>query len=160
MSAFELTDGLVEAIRSGDFDAVICNYPNGDMVGHTGDFDASVKAVEAVDQCLGIIVEAVRETGADLLITADHGNVEQMRDAETGQPLTSHTTGPVPLIYVGANELEFTSEGRLCDIAPTILSLLELPIPSEMTGQTLLNEPAKAAAASHNNSKRAAVANP
>ena len=146
MSAFELTDGLVEAIRSGDFDTIICNYPNGDMVGHTGDFDASIKAVEAVDQCLGMIVEAVRETGADLLITADHGNVEQMRDAETGQPLTSHTTGPVPLIYVGANELEFTSEGRLCDIAPTMLSLLELPIPADMNGEVLLRKPIRSVA--------------
>lgn len=139
MSAFELTDRLTAAIRSGDFDAIVCNYANGDMVGHTGSFEASIKAVEAVDQCLGKIVEAVRETGADLLITADHGNVEQMRDAETGQPLTSHTTGPVPLVYVGANNLEFTTEGRLCDIAPTMLRLLDLPIPAEMTGQALLN---------------------
>ena len=139
MSAFELTDRLTAAIRSGDFDAIVCNYANGDMVGHTGSFEASIKAVEAVDQCLGKIVEAVRETGADLLITADHGNVEQMRDPETGQPLTSHTTGPVPLVYVGANKLDFTTEGRLCDIAPTMLRLLDLPIPAEMTGQALLN---------------------
>ena len=142
MSAFELTDGLVQAIRSGDFDAIVCNYANGDMVGHTGDFEASIKAVEAVDQCLGKIVEAARETGADLLITADHGNVEQMRDPETGQPLTSHTTGPVPLVYVGPTELEFTTEGRLCDIAPTMLSLLDIPIPSEMTGEVLLRKTA------------------
>ena len=140
MSAFELTGRLVKAIRSGAFDAIVCNYANGDMVGHTGSFEASIKAVEAVDQCLGKIVAAVRETGADLLITADHGNVEQMRDSETGQPLTSHTTGPVPLVYVGANELEFTGEGRLCDIAPTMLRLLELPIPPEMTGAVLLGE--------------------
>ena len=142
MSAFELTDGLVQAIRSGDFDAIICNYANGDMVGHTGSFEASIKAVEAIDQCLGKIVEAARETGADLLITADHGNVEQMRDPETGQPLTSHTTGPVPLVYVGPTELEFTTEGRLCDIAPTMLSLLDIPIPSEMTGEVLLRKTA------------------
>ena len=140
MSAFELTDRLTAAIRSGDFDAIVCNYANGDMVGHTGDFEASIKAVEAVDRCLGKIVEAVRETGADLLVTADHGNVEQMRDPETGQPLTSHTTGPVPLVYAGANDLEFASEGSLCDIAPTMLSLLELPIPQEMTGKILLHE--------------------
>ncbi len=140
MSAFELTDRLSAAIRSGNFDAIVCNYANGDMVGHTGSFEASIKAVEAVDQCLGEIVEAVLETGADLLITADHGNVEQMRDPETGQPLTSHTTGPVPLVYVGANELKFTTEGSLCDIAPTMLSLLKLPIPQEMTGKVLLRE--------------------
>ena len=140
MSAFELTDRLTAAIRSGDFDAIVCNYANGDMVGHTGSFEASIKAVEAVDQCLGKIVEAVLETEADLLITADHGNVEQMRDPKTGQPLTSHTTGPVPLVYVGANELKFTTEGSLCDIAPTMLSLLKLPIPQEMTGKVLLRE--------------------
>ena len=144
MSAFELTRRLVQAIRAGDFDAIICNYANGDMVGHTGNFDASTKAVEAVDRCLGKIAEAVRETGADLLITADHGNVEQMRDPETGQPLTSHTTGPVPLVYVGARDLEFPDEGRLCDIAPTMLRLLGLPIPPEMTGQVLLGAPAGA----------------
>ena len=138
MSAFELTDRLVAAIRSGRFDAIICNYANGDMVGHTGNFAAAVKAVEAVDQCLGRIVEAVRETGADLLVTADHGNAEQMLDPETGQPLTSHTTGPVPLVYQGVADLEFTSEGSLCDIAPTMLSLLGLPIPPEMTGKILL----------------------
>lgn len=143
MSAFALTDRLVEAIRSRRFDAIICNYANGDMVGHTGNFAATVKAVEAVDRCLGRIVEAVRETGAELLVTADHGNAEQMLDAETGQPLTSHTTGPVPLVYTGTRDLAFASEGSLCDIAPTLLSLLELPIPPEMTGQVLL-KPAKA----------------
>ncbi len=146
MSAFELTGRLTQAIRSGDFDAIICNYANGDMVGHTGNFEASIKAVEVVDQCLGKIVEAVRETGADLLVTADHGNVEQMRDARTGQPLTSHTAGPVPLVYVGAGELEFAGEGRLCDVAPTMLRLLGLPIPPEMTGRPLLRAPARAAA--------------
>ncbi len=146
MAAFELTESLVRAIRSRDFDAIICNYANGDMVGHTGDYAASIKAVEAVDFCLGKIAQAVRETGAELLITADHGNVEQMRDPETGQPLTSHTTGPVPLVYLGAGELQFTSEGSLCDIAPTLLSLLELPIPPQMTGHTLLRAPAQAAA--------------
>lgn len=145
MSAFELTDALVQAIRSGDFDAIICNYANGDMVGHTGDFGGAVKAVEAIDKCLGRIAEAVRETGADLLVTADHGNVEQMLDPETGQPLTSHTTGPVPLVYVGSNGLRFTGEGSLCDIAPTMLSLLGVPIPEEMTGKVLLSEPAKTA---------------
>jgi len=146
MSAFALTDRLVEAIRSRRFDAIICNYANGDMVGHTGNFAATVQAVEAVDSCLGRIVEAVRETGAELLVTADHGNAEQMLDAETGQPLTSHTTGPVPLVYTGTRDLEFTGEGSLCDIAPTLLSLLELPIPPEMTGQVLL-EPARTARA-------------
>jgi len=140
MSDFELTGRLTAAISSGDFDAIICNYANGDMVGHTGDFAASVKAVEAVDRCLGEIVAAVRESDAELLVTADHGNVEQMLDAQTGQPLTSHTTGPVPLVYVGAADLEFIGEGSLCDIAPTMLKLLKLPIPAEMTGAVLLRE--------------------
>ena len=138
MSAFEVTDRLVAAILSGDYDAIICNYANGDMVGHTGDFDASVKAVEAVDQCLGRIVEAIESTGGDLLITADHGNVEQMLDPETKQPLTSHTSGPVPLVYVGNSGLKFSGEGSLCDIAPTLLTLMGLPIPDEMTGKVLL----------------------
>lgn len=138
MSAFEVTDALVAAIRSGKYDAIICNYANGDMVGHTGDFEASVKAVEAVDQCLGRIVEAIRETQGHLLVTADHGNVEQMLDPETGQPLTSHTNGPVPLVYCGSSAREFTQEGSLCDIAPTMLSLMQIPVPEEMTGTVLL----------------------
>jgi len=138
MSAFEVTDALVEAIRSGEYDAIICNYANGDMVGHTGDFDASVKAVEAVDQCLGRIVQAIKSVDGHLLVTADHGNVEQMIDPETNQPLTSHTNGPVPLVYVGSSELQFVNEGSLCDIAPTLLNLIGLPVPKEMTGSVLL----------------------
>ncbi len=138
MSAFEVTDKLVEAIVSRRFDAIICNYANGDMVGHTGDFEASVKAVEALDQCLARIVDAIQEVNGELLITADHGNVEQMLDQETKQPLTSHTNGPVPLVYVGGSGKEFIDEGSLCDLAPTLLSLLELEIPAEMTGKDLL----------------------
>lgn len=139
MSAFELTDKLVAAIRSGKYDAIICNYANGDMVGHTGDFDAAVKAVEAVDKCLGLIVAAIEESAGELLITADHGNVEQMRDSETDQPLTSHTSGPVPLVYVGTSGRKFLTEGSLSDLAPTLLSLLDMPIPKEMTGKVLLD---------------------
>jgi 2,3-bisphosphoglycerate-independent phosphoglycerate mutase len=143
MSAIEVTDRLVEAIRSGQFDAIICNYANGDMVGHTGDFDAAVKAVETVDQCLGRIEAAIREVDGDLLVTADHGNVEQMVDHETGQPLTSHTNGPVPLVYVGSSGLQFDGEGSLCDLAPTLLALMQLPVPAEMTGRVLLVSPEK-----------------
>ncbi|MFT7471033.1 MAG: 2,3-bisphosphoglycerate-independent phosphoglycerate mutase, partial [Kiritimatiellia bacterium] len=139
MSAFELTDALVAAIRSHKYDAIICNYANGDMVGHTGDFDAAVKAVEAIDKCLEKIVAAVEESGAELLITADHGNVEQMLDPKTNQPLTSHTSGPVPLVYVGTSGRQFISAGSLSDLAPTLLSLLDLPIPIEMTGKILLD---------------------
>lgn len=140
MSAVELTDKLVEAIESGRYDAIICNYANGDMVGHTGDFEASVKAVEAVDRCLGRIVSAIESNGGNLLVTADHGNVEMMVDPKTGQPLTSHTNGPVPLVYVGGGELEFRGEGSLCDLAPTMLFLMGLEVPKEMTGQVLLAE--------------------
>ena len=138
MSAFELTEELIEAISSGQYDAIICNYANGDMVGHTGNFEASVKAVEAVDKCLGKIIAAVKKTGGHLLVTADHGNVEKMLDSDTNQPLTSHTSGPVPLVYVGEEGRKLKSKGRLCDIAPTILTLMKIPIPSEMTGTTLL----------------------
>lgn len=140
MSAFEVTEKLVEAIRSGKYDAIICNYANGDMVGHTGDFAASVKAVEAVDTCLKSIVDAIVETDGELLITADHGNVEQMLDPLTNQPLTSHTNGPVPLVYVGNSGFSFSQEGSLCDLAPTLLTLLDMPIPAEMTGKVLVEK--------------------
>lgn len=138
MSAPEVTDKLVEAIHSGKYDAIICNYANGDMVGHTGSFDAAVKAVEVLDICLGRLMAAIRETGGQCLITADHGNVEQMMDLESGQALTSHTSGPVPLVYVGERNWQFTQEGALSDIAPTLLSLMDMDIPPEMTGHTLM----------------------
>ncbi len=138
MSAFEVTDRLVEAILARKYDAIICNYANGDMVGHTGNFGAAVKAVEALDICLGRITAAIRESGSQCLITADHGNVEQMLDEDTGQPLTSHTSGPVPLIYVGWRDWTFKQEGSLSDISPTLLKLLEIPVPAEMTGTSLL----------------------
>ncbi len=148
MSAVQVTDDLVKAIASGDYDTIICNYANGDMVGHTGNFEASIKAVETVDACLSRVVSAIEEVRGHLLITADHGNVEQMLDPETNQPLTSHTSGPVPLVYVGANDLNFTGEGSLCDIAPTLLYLMSMPAPDEMTGKVLLQppEPAQASA--------------
>lgn len=138
MSAFEVTEKLVAAIESNKYDAIICNYANGDMVGHTGDFDASVKAVEAVDKCLKPIVDAILANDGELLITADHGNVEQMLNPATNQPLTSHTAGPVPLVYVGNSGFEFTQAGSLSDIAPTILTLLNLQVPAEMTGKVLV----------------------
>ena len=137
MSALEVTDHLVAAIDSGHFDAVICNFANGDMVGHTGIFDAAVKAVEAVDLCLGRILEAVERAGGECLITADHGNVEQMLDPDSGQALTSHTTEPVPLIYVGPRQLRLADGGSLADVAPTLLHLMGLPQPPEMTGRNL-----------------------
>src|SRR5690554_1858253 len=141
MSAFEVTDELVEAIRARRFDAIVCNYANGDMVGHTGVIEAAIKAVEVVDQCLGRIIEALLEVDGDCLITADHGNVEQMVDEENGQPLTSHTTGPVPLVYVGRPSVKLQDGGALSDISPTLLSLMGLPQPEEMTGRSLVEFP-------------------
>ncbi|MCQ9426806.1 2,3-bisphosphoglycerate-independent phosphoglycerate mutase [Pseudomonas sp. LJDD11] len=139
MSAHELTDRLVESIRGGAFDLIVCNYANGDMVGHTGDFDAAVRAVETLDECLQRVIEATLESGGECLITADHGNVEQMLDPDSGQPHTAHTLNPVPLIYVSdrAQDCQLR-DGSLCDIAPTLLHLMKLAIPVEMEGQSLL----------------------
>lgn len=137
MSAFELTEQLCEKIQSGNYDAIICNYANGDMVGHTGIFDAAVKAVEAVDQCLEKVVAAVNAVGGQCLITADHGNVERMKDASTGQALTSHTTEPVPFVYVGDKEVSFPTRGTLADVAPTMLALMGLEQPVEMSGKNI-----------------------
>lgn len=138
MSAFEVTDKLEAAIRSGQYDAIICNFANGDMVGHTGNFDAAVKAVEALDICIGRLMKAINDTNGQCLITADHGNVEQMLDPTTGQALTSHTSGPVPLVYVGNGPWQFTRQGSLSDIAPTMLTLMGLSVPAEMTGHVLM----------------------
>lgn len=137
MSSTELTDALVEAIDSGEFDVVICNYPNGDMVGHTGNFNAAVKACEAVDKSIGRVIEALQRTGGECLITADHGNAEQMADHGTGQSHTAHTSQPVPFIYVGRDATP-VSGGRLSDVAPTMLHLLGMSQPEEMTGKTLM----------------------
>jgi len=139
MSAGEVTDKLVAAIASGEHDVLICNYANGDMVGHTGDFDAAVKACETLDTCIGRLVEAVRQAGGDMLITADHGNVEQMRDNETGQAHTAHTCELVPFVYLGQqSRVEIAQNGVLSDVAPTLLHLMGLPQPPEMTGRNLV----------------------
>ncbi|HUN47792.1 MAG TPA: 2,3-bisphosphoglycerate-independent phosphoglycerate mutase [Stellaceae bacterium] len=139
MSANEVTDKLVEAINAGRFDVVVVNYANTDMVGHTGDIAAAIKAVEAVDHCLDRLSQAVTHAGGTLLITADHGNAEVMRDPKTGEPHTAHTLNPVPLLLVnppaGVAGLE---NGRLADIAPTLLTLLGLPQPAVMTGHSLV----------------------
>ncbi len=143
MSARELTDKLVKAITSGKYDLIVCNYANGDMVGHTGVFEAAVKAVEALDECLGRVERALREVGGQALITADHGNCELMLDYESGQHHTQHTTDLVPLVYIGPKQLELKpSGGILADIAPTLLGLMDLPQPTEMTGRNLLTTPA------------------
>ena len=137
MSSAELTEKLVAAIKGGKYDTIICNYPNGDMVGHTGVFEAAVAAVETLDKCIAQVAEAVESTGGQLLITADHGNAEQMRDPATGQAHTAHTNLPVPLIYVGGKSVKAVSGGKLSDIAPTMLSLMGMEIPQEMTGKPL-----------------------
>lgn len=146
MSAEEVTDKLVAAIRARSFDVVICNFANPDMVGHTGVLAAAVKAVEVVDTCLGRIADAVDDAGGLLLITADHGNIETMRDPSTGTVHTAHTTNPVPLVLIGAEPGTVLERGRLCDIAPTLLDLLHLEQPSEMTGHTLIAARQKRAA--------------
>ncbi|SEF78536.1 2,3-bisphosphoglycerate-independent phosphoglycerate mutase [Oceanospirillum linum] len=140
MSAPEVTDKLVDAIKSGDYDLIVCNYANGDMVGHTGKYEAAVKAVEALDVCLGRVTEALLEVGGECLITADHGNAEQMVNPESGQAQTAHTTFPVPLIYVNERAESVTLEnGRLCDIAPSLLKIMDLKQPTEMSGHNLVS---------------------
>ena len=140
MSCPEVTAKLVEAIASGEFDVVVCNIANPDMVGHTGDLQAAILAAQAVDKAIGAIEAAVVEAGGALLVTADHGNLEMMRDPDTGQPHTAHTVGPVPFVYVGArSDARLRSGGALRDVAPTILDLLDLPPPADMTGRSLLD---------------------
>jgi len=140
MSAPEVTDQLVKAIDGDQYDAIICNYANADMVGHTGKFDAAVMAVEALDQCLGRVVSALHRAGGELLVSADHGNAELMRDPDTGQPHTAHTRDPVPLIYMGRWG-RLKKNGSLCDISPTLLEIMGLPVPPEMTGHSLFEPP-------------------
>jgi 2,3-bisphosphoglycerate-independent phosphoglycerate mutase len=139
MSAPEVTDKVVEAIRSRRFDVIVLNYANTDMVGHTGRIDAATKAVEAVDTCLGRLSEAVEKAGGTLVITADHGNAEMMRDPETGESHTAHTLNPVPFIVVNSPAaIRRLENGRLSDIAPTLLDILGLPRPAAMTGHSLI----------------------
>ncbi|WP_394171965.1 2,3-bisphosphoglycerate-independent phosphoglycerate mutase [Thalassotalea litorea] len=137
MNSELLTDKLIGAIESGEYDFIVCNYPNGDMVGHTGNFDAAVKACEAVDKCIGRVVDALHNTGGECLITADHGNAEMMVNSESGQAHTAHTCEPVPLIYVGRSATP-AATGTLSDIAPTILTLMAMEQPEEMTGTPLM----------------------
>ncbi|HEY1362713.1 MAG TPA: 2,3-bisphosphoglycerate-independent phosphoglycerate mutase [Xanthobacteraceae bacterium] len=144
MSAPELTDKAVEAIGSGGYDLIVLNYANPDMVGHTGSLAAAIKAVETVDKGLGRLAAAVRAAGGALLVTADHGNCEMMRDPETGGAHTAHTTNPVPVLLVGGGNAGLAEDGRLADVAPTLLELMDLPQPAEMTGASLLRRPVAA----------------
>ncbi len=139
MSAPEVCDKLCEAIESGKYDVVICNFANPDMVGHTGVIEAAVKAVETVDSCVGRAVESVKKMDGVLFICADHGNCDMMIDYETGEPFTAHTTNPVPFILVNADpSYKLAEGGRLCDIIPTLIELMGMEQPAEMTGKSLL----------------------
>lgn len=137
MNAPEVTRHIVEAIASERFNAIICNFANGDMVGHSGNFDAAIKAVEALDSCVGLCVDAMLAAGGEVLITADHGNCEQMHDVSHDQPHTQHTLNRVPFIYIG-RKAEIRTGGSLRDIAPSLLAMMGLPQPAEMTGQSLI----------------------
>ena len=139
MSAYEVTDKVCEALENDKYDVVILNFANTDMVGHTGSLQAAIKAVEAVDECVGKIVKIIEEKQGNLLITADHGNAEQMIDYKTGEPHTAHTTNPVSIILVTANkEYKLKENGKLADLAPTMLDLMGIKQPEEMTGESLL----------------------
>jgi 2,3-bisphosphoglycerate-independent phosphoglycerate mutase len=137
MSAVEVTDRLVDAISSGRYDAIVCNYANADMVGHTGDFDAARRAIETLDACIGRVVDVARSHGGEIVITADHGNAEQLHDDATGQSHTAHTLNRVPFVYVG-RPATVIDGGALQDVAPTLLALMGLPKPPEMTGHSLV----------------------
>ena len=142
MSALELTNKLVDAILTEKFDLIVVNYANPDMVGHTGVLEAALKAVETIDDCLGKLREALETVGGSMLVTADHGNIELMKDPSTGVPHTAHTTNLVPFILINdqvrSSDLITLENGALCDIAPTILSLMKLEQPSSMTGRSLI----------------------
>jgi 2,3-bisphosphoglycerate-independent phosphoglycerate mutase len=137
MSAIEVTDAIVKAVESDEFDIFIINYANADMVGHTGVLEATIAAIETIDTCVGRVVEAVRARGGTAIITADHGNAEQMIDPATGGPFTAHTTNPVPFIVVGEYRGRLREGGWLRDVAPTMLGLLGISKPVEMTGEDL-----------------------
>ncbi len=140
MSAYEVRDKLIEAIQADKFDLIVVNFANPDMVGHTGVMDAAIKAVEVIDECIGKLSEAIEAVGGAMLITADHGNIEVMRDPATDAPYTSHTTNLVPLVLAVGEKDAKLSKGTLADLAPTVLTLMGLDIPSEMTGKNLVHE--------------------
>ncbi len=138
MSAFEVGENLVKAIKSDKYDVIIVNFANPDMVGHTGIESAAIKAVEAVDKCVGDAVDALIEVNGQMFLCADHGNSEQLVDYETGQPFTAHTTNPVPFILINAGDYDLKEKGKLADIAPTLIELMGMKKPSAMTGESLL----------------------
>ena len=139
MSANQVTDKVVEAIEADKYDCIILNYANPDMVGHTGNLEAAIKAIETIDSCVARVVAAIQEKNGIILMTADHGNAEQMIDYKTGEPHTAHTTNPVSLVLIGVEGVKL-KEGKLADLAPTMLELMELPKPEEMTGESLIEK--------------------
>ena len=138
MSANEVTEEVIKRLNEDKYDMIILNFANPDMVGHTGVFEAAKKAIETVDTCLGKVVEKVLEKDGTVFITADHGNAEQMIDYSTGNPMTAHTSDPVPFLCISKNDKGLEDGGKLCDIAPTMLEAMGLPQPEEMTGKSLL----------------------
>ena len=141
MSAYEVTDKVIDALEQDKYDVVILNFANTDMVGHTGSLEAAIKAVETVDECVGKIVKVIESKKGNLIITADHGNAEQMIDYKTGEPHTAHTTNPVPIILITDNkELKLKENGKLADLAPTMLDLMGIEKPEEMTGESLIEK--------------------
>ena len=139
MSVYEVTGALTQAIEQQKYDVIICNFANGDMVGHTGIMDAALKAVAAVDDCLGKVMKSIQKVGGVLLVTADHGNVEKMIDEQTGEPYTAHTVGKVQAVLFNSQyPVKSLKDGRLADIAPTLLDLMQIEKPQEMTGNSLI----------------------
>ena len=139
MSAVEVTDKVVEAIESDKYDCIILNYANPDMVGHTGNLEAAIKAIETIDECVERVVLAIEEKNGIILMTADHGNAEQMIDYKTGEPHTAHTTNVVPLVLIGVEGVQLKT-GKLADLAPTMLDLMGLQKPEEMTGESIIEK--------------------
>ena len=137
MNAIKVTDNMIEAIEGGKYDVIICNYANADMVGHSGNLNAAVKAIETLDDCLARLLVSIDKAGGEMLVTADHGNAEKMFDKETGQPHTAHTTNPVPFVYFG-RDAKMENRGALSDVAPTMLYLMGIEQPTEMTGRSLI----------------------
>jgi 2,3-bisphosphoglycerate-independent phosphoglycerate mutase len=157
MSAFEVTDRLVAAIEGGKYDLIVINFANTDMVGHTGDLAAAIRAVEAVDRCLGRVRDALKKVGGAMIVTADHGNAEMMEDPVTHEPHTAHTLNRVPVVLVnGPGHGLRLRDGRLADIAPTLLALMDLPQPREMTGRSFM-APAAARTAETGREQRATL---
>ena len=137
MSAYEVTDNLLKVIEEEKYDVIVVNYANGDMVGHTGNLEKAIEAVEVVDECVGKVISLLEKKGGEGIITADHGNCEYMLDTKTGEVITSHSTFDVPVIVI-SDRVKSIHEGKLCDLAPTMCSLMGIEKPEEMTGESII----------------------